>query len=239
MQNALESCSSSGSGVSVSVSVLVAEANAMSCQLVETALRPKRYRVSVVGSAVDSSGVVSLLKERAPDVAVISSQLREGPLEGFRVVRELRSLQCRTRTVMLLDTRERDLVIDAFRCGAHGVVFRDEPLETLGKCIHAVHQGQVWANSEQLGYILEALSLTMPMRWQDARGIDLLSKREESVVRQVAEGMTNREISVHLKLSEHSVRNYLFRIFDKLGVSSRVELVLYCLQERPSGAADS
>ena len=140
---------------------------------------------------------------------------------------------------MLLDTRERDLVIDAFRCGAHGVVFRDEPLETLGKCIHAVHQGQVWANSEQLGYILEALSLTMPMRWQDARGIDLLSKREESVVRQVAEGMTNREISVHLKLSEHSVRNYLFRIFDKLGVSSRVELVLYCLQERPSGAADS
>jgi len=130
-------------------------------------------------------------------------------------------------------------VIDAFRCGAHGVVFRDEPLETLGKCIHAVHQGQVWANSEQLGYILEALSLTMPMRWQDARGIDLLSKREELVVRQVAEGMTNREISVHLKLSEHSVRNYLFRIFDKLGVSSRVELVLYCLQERPSGAADS
>jgi len=52
-----------------------------------------------------------------------------------------------------------------------------------------VHQGQVWANSQQLGYILEALSLTMPMRWQDARGIDLLSKREESVVRQVAEGM--------------------------------------------------
>jgi DNA-binding NarL/FixJ family response regulator len=51
--------------------------------------------------------------------------------------------------------------------------------------------------------------------------------------------MTNREISVHLKLSEHTVRNYLFRIFDKLGVSSRVELVLYCLQERPSGAADS
>jgi DNA-binding NarL/FixJ family response regulator len=61
---------------------------------------------------------------------------------------------------MLLDSRERDLVIDAFRCGARGVVFRDEPLETLGKCIHAVHRGQVWANSQQLGYILEALSLT-------------------------------------------------------------------------------
>ena len=232
MQNALESRSSSSS-----VSVLVAEANEMSCQLVETALRPRRYRVSVVASAIDSSGAVSLLRERAPDVAVISSQLREGPLQGFRVVRELRSLRSRTRAVMLLDSRERDLVIDAFRCGAHGVVFRDEPLETLGKCIHAVHCGQVWANSQQLGYILEALSLTMPMRLQGAHGMDLLSKREESVVRQVAEGMTNREISIHLKLSEHTIRNYLFRIFDKLGVSTRVELVLYCLQERSGGAS--
>jgi DNA-binding NarL/FixJ family response regulator len=148
-----------------------------------------------------------------------------------------RKLKPRTRAVMLLDTRERDLVIDAFRCGAHGIVFRDEPLETLGKCIHAVHQGQVWANSQQLGYLLEALSLTMPMRLQDAHGMNLLSKREESVVRQVAEGMTNREISAHLKLSEHTVRNYLFRIFDKLGVSTRVELVLYCLQERQNGSS--
>jgi DNA-binding NarL/FixJ family response regulator len=148
-----------------------------------------------------------------------------------------RKLKQRTRAVMLLDTRERDMVIDAFRCGAHGIVFRDEPLETLGKCIHAVHQGQVWANSQQLGYVLEALSLTMPMRLQDARGMNLLSKREESVVRQVAEGMTNREISAHLKLSEHTVRNYLFRVFDKLGVSTRVELVLYCLQERHNGSS--
>jgi DNA-binding NarL/FixJ family response regulator len=148
-----------------------------------------------------------------------------------------RKLKQRTRAVMLLDSRERDLVIDAFRCGARGVVFRDEPLETLGKCIHAVHRGQVWANSQQLGYILEALSLTMPVRLQDARGMNLLSKREETVVRQVAEGMTNREISVRLKLSEHTVRNYLFRIFDKLGVSTRVELVLYCLQERHNGSS--
>jgi len=215
-----------------SVSILIAEANQMNCQLVESAFRPRRYRVSVVASAIDFPRAVSLLKEREPQVAIISSQLREGPLEGFRVLRELRSLQSRTRAIMLLDTRERQLVIDAFRCGAHGVVFRDEPLETLGKCIHAVNQGQIWASSEHLGYILEALSQQVPMRLQDAHGIDLLSKREEAVVRQVAEGLTNREISIRLKLSEHTVRNYLFKIFDKLGVSTRVELVLYCLQER-------
>jgi DNA-binding NarL/FixJ family response regulator len=139
---------------------------------------------------------------------------------------------------MLLASRERELVIEAFRSGAHGVIFRDEPLETLSKCIHAAHQGQVWANSEHLGFLLEALGQTKSLQLRDARGVNLLSKREETVVRLVADGLTNKAISSELHLSEHTVRNYLFRIFDKLGVSSRVELVLYCLQERRTGTVE-
>jgi DNA-binding NarL/FixJ family response regulator len=73
---------------------------------------------------------------------------------------------------------------------------------------------------------------------QDARGLNLLSKRDENVVRLVSEGLTNRQISSDLGLSEHTVRNYLFRIFDKLGVSTRVELVLYCLQDRPAAVVE-
>ncbi|MGD0425864.1 MAG: response regulator transcription factor [Candidatus Acidiferrales bacterium] len=215
------------------VNIVVAEANEMNCQLVQSAFRPKRFRVAVVASAVKSSLTVALLKQCHPDVAIISSQLHEGPLEGFRVLRELRALQSKTRAVMLLASRDRDLVVDAFRCGAHGVIFRDEPVETLSKCIHAVHHGQVWANSEHLGYLLDALGHAKPLHLQDARGLNILSKREENVVRLVSEGLTNRQISSDLGLSEHTVRNYLFRIFDKLGVSTRVELVLYCLQDRP------
>ena len=214
------------------VNVIVAEASEMYCQLVESAFRPRRFHVSVVASAVESVRAVTLLKEREPDVAIISAQLQEGPLAGFAVLRELRALQSRTRAVMLLSSRDRGLVIDAFRSGAHGVIFRDEPLETLSKCIHAVHQGQVWANSQHLGYLLETLAQVKPLRLQDARGTNLLSPREERVVQLVAEGLTNRQISTELELSEHTVRNYLFKIFDKLGVSTRVELVLYCLQEK-------
>ena len=215
------------------VNIVVAEANEMNCQLVQSAFRPKRFRVAVVASAVKYSLTVALLKQCHPDVAIISSQLHEGPLEGFRVLRELRALQSKTRAVMLLASRDRDLVVDAFRCGAHGVIFRDEPVETLSKCIHAVHHGQVWANSEHLGYLLDALGHAKPLHLQDARGLNILSKREENVVRLVSEGLTNRQISSDLGLSEHTVRNYLFRIFYKLGVSTRVELVLYCLQDRP------
>jgi two-component system nitrate/nitrite response regulator NarL len=224
MQNAQQARSS--------VNVLVAEASFLHCQLVENIFRPKRTGIVVVACSVDSRDALARLKEHEPDVAVISARLQEGPLEGYRVLRELHLLQAKTRTVMLLDSRERDLVVDAFRCGAHGVVFRDEPIETLGKCIHVVHRGQVWANSENLCHLLEAFKRAMPFRFEDSNGTKLLTKRERDVSRLVAEGLTNREISKQLGLSEHTVRNYLLRVFDKLGVSTRVELVLYCLQER-------
>jgi DNA-binding NarL/FixJ family response regulator len=226
MDDDLQSCSSV-------VSVVIAEANQLNCQLVESAFRSKRTRVEVIASAVGSRQTLALVKEREPDVAIISAQLDTGPLDGYHILRELHSLQTKTRPILLLGSRERDLVIDAFRCGARGVVFRDEPLETLAKCIHAVHRGQVWASSQHLGYLLDVLS-QMPIRLHDAQGIELLSKREGEVVRLVSDGLTNRGISVQLGLSEHTVRNYLFRIFDKLGVSTRVELVLYCFQAKES-----
>jgi DNA-binding NarL/FixJ family response regulator len=214
------------------VNVLVAEANEMNCQLVESAFRPRRNRVAVVARAVASAHALSLVKQVQPDIVVVSAELQDGPLEGFRVLRELRELQTRTRAIMLLGSRDPAFVIDAFRFGAHGVIFRDEPIETLSKCIHAVHEGQVWANSLHLGLLIEALCRATPLCLKDAHGIDLLSKREEEVVRLVAEGLSNKDVSAQLGLSEHTVRNYLFRVFDKLGVSSRVELVLYCLQAR-------
>jgi len=102
------------------------------------------------------------------------------------------------------------MVIDAFRCGARGVVFRDEPIEILGKAIHAVYQGQIWANSEIMRFLVEALSRALPMRFREGHGIELLSKREVDVVRLVAEGLANKDIALQLGLSEHTVRNYLF-----------------------------
>jgi DNA-binding NarL/FixJ family response regulator len=222
---------------SSAIRIIIAEANELNCQLVQSAFRSRASRVEVVATAVAYDGLVGLLHEHKPDIIIVSVRLQEGPLEGYHVLRDLHLLHLNTRAIMLLDSRERELVVDAFRCGAHGIVFRDEPLETLGKCVHAVYQGQVWANSLHLTYVLEALTQTMPVKLQDARGTDLLSRRQEDVVRLVSEGMTNREISQQLGLSEHTVRNYLFRVFDKLGVSTRVELVLYCMQNKQRGFA--
>jgi DNA-binding CsgD family transcriptional regulator len=83
-----------------------------------------------------------------------------------------------------------------------------------------------------LCYLIEAFRESAPVRLMDARLEAILSKREQDVVRCVAEGWSNREIAKRLKLTEHTVKNYLFRIFDKLGVSSRVGVVLYVFRLR-------
>ena len=137
---------------------------------------------------------------------------------------------------MLLDASERTPIIEAFRCGARGVFCRTEPLKLLAKSIRCVHEGQIWASSSELQFLLEAIAEPVPMSFVSANGDALLSTRELDVVRCVAEGLSNREIAQRLTLREHTVKNYLFRIFDKLGVSSRVEVVLYALGSQNQAA---
>ena len=128
---------------------------------------------------------------------------------------------------MLLDTTDRDLVVDAFRAGARGVFCRGYSFKALPKCIRRVHEGQVWVSNLELEFLLDLLICVKPLKPRSSGGMALLTPREKDVVALAAEGMRNQEIADRLNVTEHTVRNYMFRIFDKLGISSRVELVLY------------
>jgi DNA-binding NarL/FixJ family response regulator len=92
-----------------------------------------------------------------------------------------------------------------------------------------VAAGQIWANTEQLNYLMDLISEVPSLRVLNSNGKNLLTPREEQVVALVAEGLSNRQVARELKLSEHTVKKYLFRVFDKLGISTRVELVLYAM----------
>jgi len=218
---------------------LIADTSRMTSQLMASALKRSRNpRIEVLlpseFTSTETSKEVTL---RRPDVALISTSLVDGPFAGYSVLRALRPDSVPTRVVLLLEECERDLVVDAFRAGARGVFIRSEPSTLLPKCIQSVRNGQIWASTRELEYLVHAVASAKPFRPLKANGRNLLSKREDEVVALVADGLTNREVSERLRLSEHTVKSYLFKIFEKLGVSTRVELVLYALSENGNAAS--
>ena len=208
--------------------MLVADAVAMSCQLLADALLLTKRFDAVVATTAEE--VLFLLDHGRFDVVLIATTFSQDPLEGVRFVSEIRDLHHEVSIVVLLDTLERNLVLEAFRSGAQGVFSRSDSFQALCKCILCVHAGQVWAGSVEIGYVLDALLDPLPLETLSLPSSRPLSKREEEIAHMVAEGFSNRQISERLDLSEHTIKNYLFRVFEKLGVSTRVELTLYALK---------
>lgn len=214
------------------VSVLVGDESMMGCELLRAAFRRYSHQFEVAGCEVSVSGVVRRISQGHVDVALISADLEDGRLMGLEALRRLHPSYPATRVVILFDSWRDDLIIHAFRTGAKGVFCRAEPFDQLRKCIRSVCRGQVWANSQQLQLLLGALTNAQPVRIVDARGFDLLTKREAQVAQLISLGMPTREISSKLGITEHSVSNYLFRIYNKIGVSNRIELALCAIKQR-------
>jgi two-component system, NarL family, nitrate/nitrite response regulator NarL len=179
----------------------------------------------------ESSNLVTEATSHNIDVLVISSNVDEQPARGFEVVRQLRAANPQVRSVLLADSSKDEAVLQAFRAGAKGVFGRNDPMELLSRCVRCVYQGQIWASSRHLRIAMDALANSPAVRAVNANGMSLLSERELQVVGCLAEGLTNREIAKRLELSQHTIKNYFFRIFDKLGVSSRVELLFMSLSQ--------
>jgi DNA-binding NarL/FixJ family response regulator len=217
-------------GSSIRTKVLIFDQSQMGCELLAQEFEKSSFGIEVIGWSVSSLNVDAELA-RTADVALISCALKEGPESGFTVLRALQSLKT-VRCVMLLNNDSRELVLDAFRWGASGICGRNDSCEILCKCIHRVHEGQIWANNHQIHYLLNAFEAESPRLRGHMRRKVPLTKREQEIVALVVSGKTNRDIALQLALSEHTIKNHLFRLFRKLAVSSRSELVAHTLQQR-------
>ena len=221
-------CEMSLLAASNAIGVLVADSNRMQAQLLTNALR-RRPEFEVASCPVDFTTILESVAASLPRVALVVP----GPASIAETVATLRNFHLAhpgIAKVLLVDSCDRDLVVSAFRSGTRGIFpITDSDLRQLCKCIQRVAAGQIWANTEQLNYLLETISEVPAMRVLNTKGASLLTPREEQVVALVVEGMGNRLIARELSLSEHTIKKYLFRIFEKLGISSRVELVLYAL----------
>jgi DNA-binding NarL/FixJ family response regulator len=221
-------------GVSVAVRVLVADNSIIHTELLGQAIGKDR-RIRVVELSTSASEVRNGAREGNPDVVLISETLDQRPGGGLELVSEIRSNHPEVKVIVLIDSATRENVVEAFRAGARGVFCRNQPIKMLCRCISVVNEGQVWANSAELGFLLEAVSALPSLRPANSEALRLLSDRERAVVACLAEGLSNRDIAARLEISQHTVKNYLFRIFEKLGVSSRLELLFFVL----SGAGNT
>ena len=199
----------------------------MQCQLLVSALR-RRPDLQVTACLLDPDPILQAAESLPIQVAILNA---DNPRDGWpdmTIVRRLHLAHPEVAKIILLDSYDRDIVVNAFRSGTRGLFcFSQYPFRLLCKCIQSVHQGQVWANTEQMQYLIEAVSQVPSLHMVNSRGMRLLTPREEQVVALVSDGLSNREVAHELALSEHTIKKYLFRIFEKLGISSRVELVLY------------
>jgi DNA-binding NarL/FixJ family response regulator len=216
------------------ISVLLVTGDNMTSELLRNAFTHSRRGFLVKAMTGSSEAIIGGLAAHKADVALISEELQDGPQAGVKVLQNLQNFH-KTPSIMLLQNSNPERVISAFRGGARGIFYRTHSLKALSKCIRVVHRGQIWANNEDLEHLISALSRTKPLCIENPEGMQLLTRREEEVVHLIADGLKNREIAQQLKVTEHSVRNYIYRIFEKLGVSSRVELILYIFSRWEGG----
>ena len=213
------------------VRVLVADSSQTLSQVVCRALR-QHQGMTVTNCPCELSHCLEALRAVPADVVLLT----DDPSNHGHLVETLRVLHGsypQVRIVLALDCYDRDLVVSAVYTGATGVFCRAcQPFRSLCRCISVVHQGQFWLNTEQMAYVIDALRLTPCARVVNAKGESLLTVREEQIASRVVEGISNREIGHQLGIKESSVKKALLRIYEKLGISNKVELVLYSLTHR-------
>ena len=212
------------------IRVLIADNSRIHTQLLAGALE-RDPGLDVVSWDLDPSTLIPTALLQKVDVVAISSALYGRAAEAFEVMRELRAASPATRAVVLLDSQNKEDVINAFRAGARGIFSRDSSVEMFCHCMHRVHEGEIWADGRAVSFAVDALASTPAVRAVGKNGLNLLSKRELEVVQCLVQGLTNREIADQMGLSQHTIKNYLFRVFDKLGVSSRTELLFMTLSQ--------
>ncbi len=220
---------SHSSNSAAALPVLIADSNRMQSRLLANALqRRPEFRVSVC--PMDANGIRQGIVLAHARVLLISAN-GSGSIAGLMgTMHQMHLAYPEVAKILLTESYDRELVISAFRGGARGIFcLVNTHFRLLCRCIQRVADGQIWANTEQTRFLLDLISDVPSIRVVDSKGWQLLTPREAQVVALVAEGLSNREVASDLKLSVHTVKKYLFGIFDKLGVSSRVELVLHAV----------
>jgi DNA-binding NarL/FixJ family response regulator len=188
----------------------------------------------VVAQAQDGRQVLEVLQQLAPDILLLD--LKMPGLDGLATLQRLQAVKNKTRVIVLTASDDKNEFVQAMRLGTSGIVLKQTATELLIKSIRRVHAGEIWLDSHTTAAVIrqfvaadEPPAQMVPAAAGRERERSPLSQREREIVALVAQGFKNKEMAEKMFISEQTVKNHLHNIFDKLGVSDRLELALYAI----------
>jgi two-component system nitrate/nitrite response regulator NarL len=188
--------------------------------------------LKVLGEAADGAEAVKLARQLKPDILLLDLAMPKHP--GLEALRDLSVAPgaAPVRVILLTAAAEKSQIVEALQLGARGVVLKDSATQLLLKAIHTVMAGEYWVGRESVSNLVQYLRTLMQSSSDEARQKKFgLTPRELEIVSAVVAGYANKEIAEYFKISEDTVKHHLSNIFDKLGVSTRLELALFAVNQ--------
>jgi DNA-binding NarL/FixJ family response regulator len=212
------------------VRILIADDHALFREGLRRLLEAERD-FEVVGEAADGLEAVTLAQRLHPNILLLDLAMPRRP--GLEALRELAGAGSPVRILLLTAAVEKVQIIEALQLGARGVVLKDAASQLLLKSIRAVMAGQYWVGRNSVADLVQYLrELTASTRDETRQKTFGLTPREREIIGAIVAGSTNRDIARQLSISEDTVKHHLTNIFDKTGVSTRLELALFAVNHR-------
>lgn len=191
--------------------------------------------VEIVGEATDGMELIDKTVHLDPDIVLMDLKLPR--VDGLTAIRSIHTRAPRSKMILFASTDSREEFVDAMKLGCSGVLLKEGPLNLIEKSILKVHSGEIWLDANTTAAVIRQFATPLsvenqnsaPMNAKAGRERTQLSQREREIIVLIAQGYKNKEIAEKMFITEQTVKNHLHNVFDKLGVSDRLELALYAI----------
>ncbi len=216
----------------VPIRVLIADGQPIVLEGLRTVLGSKPS-IQVIGEAVDGVETIDKTVHLDPDVLLLDIKMPR--VDGLTVLRSIQTRAPRSKILFFASSEHKEEFVEAMKLGCSGVLLKDSPVHLIEKSIQKVFAGEIWLDSTTTAAVIRQFA--SPMEYSPAphnngkhnRERAQLSQREREIIVLIAQGYKNKEIAEKMFITEQTVKNHLHNVFDKLGVSDRLELALYAI----------